>query len=92
MKETLKTMKFIGTNQDDTKKTNGINFIDGINNIIDHEIYKKFIDILNNSNKVDKFNDYIKTDLADSNGEITKQFEKFSSHENLVDVTDEEEH
>ena len=75
----LKTMKFIGTNQDDTKKTNGINFIDGINNIIDHEIYKKFIDILNNSNKVDKFNDYIKTDLADSNGEITKQFENDSA-------------
>tara|TARA_Y100000389_G_scaffold190779_1_gene215996 strand:+ start:1205 stop:4537 length:3333 start_codon:yes stop_codon:yes gene_type:complete len=71
----LKTMKFIGTNQEDIKKTNGINFIDGINNIIDHEIYKKFIDILNNSNKVDKFNDYIKTDLADSSGKISKQFE-----------------
>ena len=30
----------------DTTQPRGINFIDGINNIIDYEIYKKFIDIL----------------------------------------------
>jgi len=71
----IQTMDFINSCSD-YNEINGINFIDGINNLIDHEIYKQFIYILNN--KVDnKFKKYIKTEddiTSDEDGVFNKEW------------------
>tara|TARA_B100000787_G_scaffold103451_2_gene76605 strand:- start:1643 stop:4861 length:3219 start_codon:yes stop_codon:yes gene_type:complete len=44
----------------------GVNFIDGINNIIDHEIYKEFINTINHENaRTGAFDNFIETKKSD---------------------------
>ena len=54
---------------DEDTSLDGVNFIDGINNIIDHEIYKEFINTINHENaRTGAFDNFIET--KKSNGEL----------------------
>lgn len=53
---------------DEDTSLDGVNFIDGINNIIDHEIYKEFINTINHENaRTGAFDNFIET--KKSNGD-----------------------
>ena len=76
LEKEIQAMDFINICSENNK-SNGINFIDGINNLIDHEIYKQFIYILNDDEVDNKFKKYIKTnkDITSSDqGKIEKEW------------------
>tara|TARA_Y100001935_G_C17304692_1_gene511501 strand:- start:71 stop:3499 length:3429 start_codon:yes stop_codon:yes gene_type:complete len=84
MKDKIKQSYFIKnilyTDEMDNKKYNelGVNFADGINNLIEHNIYKEFINMYENySNNENKFSKYLieppSTDADPNNGSTANE-------------------
>lgn len=71
-------------NKSTTLEIAGVNFIDGINNLIDHQIFKKFANIISNpSNKYDTFENIIYKDI-DIKTEGSKLFSDQFSKEDFL--------